>query len=406
MGPLAIKVDNVGKKYRLGHAQDSYPTLRETLAGLFSRKRGNDDQDWFWALRDISFQVASGEVLGIVGTNGAGKSTLLKILSRIVEPTVGRVAVNGRVGSLLEVGAGFHPELTGRENIFLNGAILGMSRQETASKLDEIIAFSGIEKFIDLPVKRYSNGMFLRLGFAVAAHIDPDILIVDEVLGVGDATFQAKCITKVGELVKEGRTVLVVSHVLPVVQKLCSRAILIRGGVVAADGTPDAVIADHLRALEEQAKAALAERTTRVGSGARRLSGIDVSGPRGHMLVAGEPAEFRFQVSGTPGNSHCSFVLLDEMGQAVTSFDTAIAAAGEDPVALESGIFRCTVPQLPVRPGRYRIDVAVRSLQGAVEDEIEGAAFVEILSGTIDGRPVEADSGNGNVAVAHRWSFS
>ncbi|HUR52967.1 MAG TPA: ABC transporter ATP-binding protein, partial [Gemmataceae bacterium] len=224
----AVRVEGLGKRYRLAHGQEraQYRTLRDSLAEFAKspfRKRGTVEE--FWALDDVSFEVQPGEVVGIIGRNGAGKSTLLKVLSRITKPTTGRVEINGRVGSLLEVGTGFHPELTGRENIYLNGSILGMSRREIAAKFDEIVAFAEVEKFLDTPVKRYSSGMYVRLAFAVAAHLEPEILIVDEVLAVGDAEFQKKCLGKMGSLTaNEGRTILFVSHQLGAIAQLCGKA--------------------------------------------------------------------------------------------------------------------------------------------------------------------------------------
>lgn len=228
---VAIKVENLSKKYVIGAAQERQDTLRDWLvaAGRSLRRRTTAENE-FWALRDVSFEVQRGEVVGVIGRNGAGKSTLLKILSRITEPTSGRAYINGRVGSLLEVGTGFHPELTGRENIFLNGAILGMRRTEIARKFDEIVAFAEIEKFLDTPVKRYSSGMYVRLAFAVAAHLEPEILLVDEVLAVGDAAFQKKCLGKMGDVAKEGRTVLFVSHNMSAMQRLCQNAIFLQDG--------------------------------------------------------------------------------------------------------------------------------------------------------------------------------
>ena len=242
MKPI-IRVENLSKQYRLGAARQPYSTLRESLtnavrAPLKSFRSNNDaEKNRFWALRDINFEVNPGEVVGIIGRNGAGKSTLLKILSRITEPTVGKIELYGRVGSLLEVGTGFHPELTGRENIFLNGAILGMKREEIAKKFDEIVDFAGVEQFLETPVKHYSSGMYTRLAFAVAANLEPEVLVVDEVLAVGDAEFQKKCLGKM-KLVsdKEGRTVLFVSHNMSAVKSICRRGILLKSGSLEFDG--------------------------------------------------------------------------------------------------------------------------------------------------------------------------
>ena len=252
MKPI-IRVENLSKQYRLGAARQPYSTLRESLtnavrAPLKSFRSNNDaEKNRFWALRDINFEVNPGEVVGIIGRNGAGKSTLLKILSRITEPTVGKIELYGRVGSLLEVGTGFHPELTGRENIFLNGAILGMKREEIAKKFDEIVDFAEIEKFLDTPVKHYSSGMYTRLAFAVAANLEPEILIVDEVLAVGDAEFQKKCLGKMKSVSeKDGRTVLFVSHNMNAVQSLCSRAIFLNKGIVAQIGDVHEVVNNYL----------------------------------------------------------------------------------------------------------------------------------------------------------------
>jgi lipopolysaccharide transport system ATP-binding protein len=250
MKPI-IKVENISKQYRIGAQETSYKTLRDALAGAarnpFGRFRARPAGETVWALHGVDFEVWPGEVVGLVGSNGAGKSTLLKILSRIVEPTSGRVELYGRVGSLLEVGTGFHPELTGRENVYLNGAMLGMRRAEIARKFDEIIAFSEIEKFIDTPVKFYSSGMYTRLAFAVAAHLEPEILIVDEVLAVGDVQFQKKCLGKMGEVAAAGRTVLFVSHNMVAVQSLCNRALWLQQGQVREEGRPAEVISSYLK---------------------------------------------------------------------------------------------------------------------------------------------------------------
>jgi lipopolysaccharide transport system ATP-binding protein len=243
-----IKAEGVSKQYRIGAKKEQFPTLRDALVGAaraplrWARAAARQAPPTFWALRDVGFEVSPGEVVGIIGRNGAGKSTLLKILSRITEPTSGRIELYGRMSSLLEVGTGFHPELTGRENVYLNGAILGMKRAELARKFDEIVAFAEIEKFIDTPVKHYSSGMYVRLAFAVAAHIDPEILVVDEVLAVGDMAFQQKCLNKMQDAGAQGRTVLFVSHNMAAVTRLCSRAILLSEGTVLQDGpAPEAV---------------------------------------------------------------------------------------------------------------------------------------------------------------------
>ncbi len=247
--PTAISVDGLAKQYRLGEFQAAYGTLRESLVHAGRRVTGREhrpEAKRIWALRDVSFEVQEGEVLGIIGRNGAGKSTLLKVLTRITTPTKGRIEIRGRIGSLLEVGTGFHPELTGRENIFLNGSILGMKRREIEARYDDIVEFSGVERFIDTPVKRYSSGMYVRLAFSVAAHLEPEILLVDEVLAVGDAEFQRRCLGRMEELGSTGRTVVYVSHMLSTVAQLCDRAIQIESGRVVNDGQPVDVIAAYL----------------------------------------------------------------------------------------------------------------------------------------------------------------
>jgi lipopolysaccharide transport system ATP-binding protein len=253
MKPI-VRVENLSKEYHLGERGAAYGSLRETITDAvraplrsFRRSNGSAKSNTIWALRDVSFDILPGEIVGIIGRNGAGKSTLLKILSRITEPTSGRAELYGRIASLLEVGTGFHPELTGRENIFLNGAILGMARAEIEKKFDEIVAFAEIEKFIDTPVKRYSSGMYVRLAFAVAAHLNPEILVVDEVLAVGDAQFQKKCLDKMQSAGEQGRTVLFVSHNMPAVTRLCERTILLEEGRILTDGPSREVVSTYLR---------------------------------------------------------------------------------------------------------------------------------------------------------------
>src|SRR5262252_7844696 len=249
MQPI-ITAENIGKEYKIGTQSAAYATVREALTNaVFSLSRigaAPRPNNLIWALRDVSFNINPGEVVGIIGRNGAGKSTLLKILSRVTEPTTGRIVLRGRVGSLLEVGTGFHPELTGRENVFLNGSILGMSRHEITSRFDEIVAFAEVEQFIDTPVKRYSSGMYLRLAFAVAAHLEPEILLVDEVLAVGDVAFQKKCLGKMGDVARQGRTVLLVSHNMAAIQSITGRCLLIEQGQIVCEGDVNTVVQRYL----------------------------------------------------------------------------------------------------------------------------------------------------------------
>jgi lipopolysaccharide transport system ATP-binding protein len=275
MSDTAIKVEGLGKKYRLGGTPGAvrynYKSLRDVVSNAvtapFRRQRNsNENTEEFWALKDVSFEVKQGEVVGIIGRNGAGKSTMLKVLSRITDPSAGRVEVLGRVGSLLEVGTGFHPELTGRENIYLNGAILGMRKREIDRKFDEIVAFAETEKFLDTAVKFYSSGMYMRLAFAVAAHLEPEILVVDEVLAVGDLEFQKKCMGKMSEVAGQGRTVLLVSHNIGAVMSLCTRALMLRRGSLVEDGRPAEVVQSYAReaaALSGQAEIPPAQPTSR-----------------------------------------------------------------------------------------------------------------------------------------------
>jgi lipopolysaccharide transport system ATP-binding protein len=315
---IAVRAEGVSKRYVIDHAE-KHDTLRDLLAhgarAWWRKWRQRSRQEEFWALRDVSFEIKRGEVVGIIGRNGAGKSTLLKILSRITEPTTGRVQLSGRVASLLEVGTGFHPELTGRENIFLNGAILGMSRAEIRRKFDEIVAFAEIERFLDTPVKRYSSGMYVRLAFAVAAHLEPEILIVDEVLAVGDARFQKKCLGKMHAVASAGRTVLFVSHNLGTVQSLCQRCVLLEAGQIAFAGEPSEAVARYARASADQAAAGV-------------FAGTDpaVRVDRAEIVNAGDAPALDVSVtvrSARPRTLAVEFILTTAFGA-----PTAFAAAG------------------------------------------------------------------------------
>lgn len=287
MSDTVIRVENLGKKYIIGHQRrERYTTLRDmmtekarSLGQIFSRNGKDDDpaHEEFWALKDVSFEIKQGDRVGIIGRNGAGKSTLLKILSRITEPTEGRISIKGRIASLLEVGTGFHPELTGRENIYLNGAILGMGKREIRRKFDEIVAFAEVEKFLDTPVKRYSSGMYVRLAFAVAAHLEPEILIVDEVLAVGDAQFQKKCLGKMEDVSQEGRTVLFVSHNMSVIQKMCCSGIFLSQGMIRSQGDVNSVTEKYLNDIYLSTQSiSLSERRDRSGSGRIKIVDFQV----------------------------------------------------------------------------------------------------------------------------------
>jgi lipopolysaccharide transport system ATP-binding protein len=297
MSDLAIRVENLSKQYKIGVEKYRHDTLRDKVAegvkSFFCRNgyptsvRGGVSvehlSDTIWALRDVSFEIRQGEVVGLIGRNGAGKSTFLKVLSRITEPTRGRAEIYGRIGSLLEVGTGFHPELTGRENIYLNGAILGMRKAEIEQKFDEIVAFAEVEKFIDTPVKRYSSGMYVRLAFAVAAHLDPEILLVDEVLAVGDAAFQEKCLGRMRRSASSGKTVLFVSHNMPSVQHLCTRAILLDHGQISAEGLPAQVIRSYLSDVPHESSVSIRDWHDRTSSGEAQIVRLEISDDCGRV---------------------------------------------------------------------------------------------------------------------------
>lgn len=293
MEPVAVRIEGVGKRYKIGALHPGYATLREmlgdALAAPFRRLRGDDSRrsETIWALRDVNLEVRRGDLVGVIGHNGAGKSTLLKILSRITRPSAGSVEIRGRVGSLLEVGTGFHPDLTGRENIYLNGAILGMRRVEIRKKFDEIVAFSELEKFVETPVKFYSSGMYVRLAFSVAAHLEPEILIMDEVLAVGDAAFQQKCLDKMRDIRLQGRTIFFVSHDLSAVTRLCKRVVLLEAGRVTAEGQPQEVVNRYLNSSwKAGAERAWGEGVDAPGNDAVRLRRVRVRNESGETASA------------------------------------------------------------------------------------------------------------------------
>jgi lipopolysaccharide transport system ATP-binding protein len=412
MGPI-IEVDNLSKLYRLGRRHSApYGTLREAVVGLFRKPPSSlmdaSSETTLWALKDISFDVTAGEVLGVIGRNGAGKSTLLRVLSRVTEPTTGCVRLYGRVGSLLEIGTGFHPELTGRENVFLNGAVLGMRRAEIVRKFDEILGFAEVERFIDTPVKHYSSGMYLRLAFAVAAHLDPEILLVDEVLAVGDASFQRKCLGKMGDVARAGRTVLFISHNLGAVRSLCNRALLLDGGRIVFRGSVGETI-DRYMTLVLRHERAEVDLTTRqrgaVADTILRINCVRVLSPDGRPLVrAGEPIDLEliFEV-----NEPLEEVVLGVSVDSLENLTIAECRSSHDYGViphLSPGHYRiqCRITQNPLRPGRYGLSVGARTSRRYLDYVPQAMAF-QVGSDLSPDSPWLAE-GAGVIRLVSRWT--
>jgi lipopolysaccharide transport system ATP-binding protein len=432
MSEIAIRVEGLGKQYRIGGKQEKYRTLRDTLTDamgapfrrirstfqkpVLSEANGSNVQrtnnNYIWALKDVSFEVKQGEVIGIIGRNGAGKSTLLKILSRITEPTEGYAEVHGRVGSLLEVGTGFHPELTGRENIYLNGAILGMKKAEIDRKFDEIVAFAEVERFIDTPVKHYSSGMYLRLAFAVAAHLEPEILLVDEVLAVGDVSFQKKCLGKMQDVAGQGRTVLFVSHSMPAIQNLCHIGIVLREGRIQYLGPADQAVQQYINSHDVQT--GIVDLTTaqgRFGSGEMRLLRFWVedetrrpvtsipSGSRCYLAVeyASVDGRLRRDVS-------MSIHINTIMGAPISLINTYMLNQNFA-VAPPRGYIRFEIPKLPLTAGRYVVDLNLATHAGhTYADFIRSAAAFDVDDGDFygTGRPGNVGA---PVLIEGQWSI-
>ena len=369
MSDPAITIENLGKRYTIGHQRAKGDGMRHAIEGamraplawLRSRRQKKLQQVDFWALKDVSFQIKQGEVVGIIGRNGAGKSTLLKILSRITVPTEGRIRINGRIASLLEVGTGFHQELTGRENIFLNGAILGMTRAEIIRKFDEIVEFSEIEEFLDTPVKRYSSGMYVRLAFAVAAHLEPEILIVDEVLAVGDAAFQKKCLGKMGSFAQSGRTVLFVSHNMEAVRTLCQRAILFDGGKIRADGYVDSVVEDYFSRFSTSSSQQI---RSAYGLAIEKVVLKNDGGQETRQFCPGEDLIVEITFDAQKCLEKPYFILVVR-GQKGNCFTANMLLDGHRPKFLEGkGKISCTFKSIPLLPQRYTVQLAIKANNG------------------------------------------
>ncbi|HVO55123.1 MAG TPA: ABC transporter ATP-binding protein [Solirubrobacterales bacterium] len=410
MSYTAIQAQGLGKSYRLG-LNAAYGSLREAISTAAGRAIGRGEKkrtDVLWALRDVSFSIESGEAIGLIGHNGAGKSTLLKLLSRIAEPSTGWAEVTGRVGSLLEVGTGFHPELTGRENVFLNGAILGMRRAEIRRRFDEIVDFAQMERFLDTPVKRYSSGMQVRLAFAVAAHLEPEILLVDEVLAVGDAAFQRKSLAKMAEVARQGRTVVFVSHNLATIQSLCDRAILLERGNVVTDAPVEEAVTSYLRSLERGASKDLLERTDRDGrsweqSQVKRLAVFDAESGEPDVIVGGRAARIVVDVTKVLPMMECQLTILNNLGHPICTLDSELSSPEDVREGVEPTI-ECQLDSLPLIPGRYRIDVLLRGRQ-EIQDGLQAAAYFDVEPGLSGGRPMPADGSDGDTVLPHAWKL-
>jgi lipopolysaccharide transport system ATP-binding protein len=367
MSNLAIRCEGLSKRYRIGGATDHYKVLREVISDaaaapfrrLKSAARNGNNNGYIWALDDVSFEIAAGEVVGIIGQNGSGKTTLLKILSRITKPTRGHAEIHGRVGSLLEVGTGFHPELSGRENIFLNGAILGMRKSEIERKFDEIVAFAEVEKFIDTPVKRYSSGMYVRLAFGVASHMETEVLLVDEVLAVGDAQFQKKCFEKMREIKSQGRTILFVSHNMSAVRSICKEALILEKGKLVAQGEIDQTVDQYLSRISlSQSSAETIETNT------FSVTSVEVTSVSGPVVKTFDPVQVRVRFVPKaeiqdPG-LYVSFLTMDS--RRLTGLDLKDFVTSVPLPAGETAELGFTIESLPLMPGTYQVEIHLKDM--------------------------------------------
>ena len=414
MSEAVIKVEGLGKKYIIGHqGGGGYKTFRENVVQqahsfvsrtkkLLKAKESVEGEsiEEFWALKDLNFEIQQGDRVGIIGRNGAGKSTLLKVLSRITEPTTGKISIKGRIASLLEVGTGFHPELTGRENIFLNGAIMGMSRLEIKRKFDEIVDFSGVEKFLDTPVKRYSSGMYVRLAFSVAAHLEPEILVIDEVLAVGDAEFQKRCLGKMQDVSKfEGRTVLFVSHNMGAVQNLCNKAmVLVQGKIGLALTDPDKAIDYYLDKVFVKSDTRLAERKDRSGLGEIKIVEFKITNEKGEEQIvfnSGQKILFKIYFQCI---KHVSSINLSAAISFTNSEGLLVSVLATDflnfyvKTESQQGCIICSIDRLPLSHGQYTMNLIIRN-HGIIQDWIIDADMIEVEHGDFfnTGRTIDAD---------------
>lgn len=418
MSDVVIKADNLGKSYFISHQTNGrYPTLRDVIIGktkgLLSKTRRaecdtSQNIEEFWALKDISFEVKKGESIAVIGRNGAGKSTLLKILSRITEPTTGRVSIHGRAASLLEVGTGFHPELSGRENIYLNGAILGMSRRDIKAKFDQIVAFAEVEKFLDMPVKHFSSGMYVRLAFAVAAYLEPEILIIDEVLAVGDSEFQKKCIGRMRDVATEGRTVLFVSHNMAAVQQLCKRGLMLHQGQLMFCGTIDDTIRNYIGQVKTLTSTEVGKREDRTGSQWLKFTKVVIYESGGHEInevLSGQDIGVRLYYESEKEMQNAlvfvSFNVRNNQGVLLTnmnSFDSGFSRLD----IYRKGYFECQWPKVNLRFGAYDCNLFC-SVNDEIVDWVQSAFIMNVEDGNFfqTGKLVGAQ---GDILIHHSWS--
>ena len=433
MNDIAIRIDNISKRYRIGQKEELNDSFFYTMLNSiktpvknyykyrslykfddsYSNENKIDNEkrtDIIWALKKVSFEVKKGEVLGIIGKNGAGKSTLLKILSKITNPTGGSVEIRGKVSSLLEVGTGFHPELTGRENVYLNGTILGMTKKEVDKKFDEIVDFSGVEKFIDTPVKRYSSGMQVRLAFSVAAHLEPEILLVDEVLAVGDAEFQKKCFGKMDNAAKRGRTIIFVSHNMAAIENLCYGAVVMDSGKIKFIGSQKDAISNYLNDFSSEGKR-LRNRTDRIGTGEIKIIGIEVRDKSGNLLdivSSGQDIDicliFENINNYQDRNIKVSVDVRTALGQSVFSHHNRLTKHNFDNIP-EKGAFICRISKLPLPAGKYIIGFSLLPNNGYGEylDFITDASELNVVDGDFFGTGEIINSSHGICLVQGQW---
>jgi len=396
---IDLKFDSVSKKYRIYHESEG-----EAAANMFGRIRRRLAGNWddFWALRDVSFEVSRGEALGIIGQNGAGKSTILKLLYNITTPSKGRILINGRLAALIEVASGFHPDLTGRENAYLNGSLLGMKRSEITRKLDSIVDFAGVAAFIDTPVKRYSSGMYLRLGFAIAAHLDPDILLLDEVLAVGDAEFQSKCIERVNQLRKAGTTIVFVSHNLGAVESLCDRVLLLRRGEIACSGPPRYVISEYERMLNSMAAWVPAGASETSASPAAEITSVacfNSEGRKTTIFATGDEArvEVEYVAHELVKDALIEIYFYSIFGNLHTHFSTEVGGNSFD-LEPGRGVVEFVCPELPFEVASFKIEASIRQRGSSFNEHIDYKHAVGV--NIIKGKPV-----HGVYHTPHTWSM-